>query len=89
MILVASDTQVIFNDHLLHGSAARTSSGDRKMIVFRYLPQEQSTNRFGYEPSKALMARLTPVRQQVSREECRSLADAKLILLLFDSTCRC
>jgi|EP01043_Picozoa_sp_COSAG02_P009978 hypothetical protein len=58
--------QVIFNDHLLHGSAARTNPGDRKMIVFRYLPQEQSTNRFGYEPSEALMQRLTPVRQQVS-----------------------
>lgn len=90
----------MFNDHLLHGSAARTNSGDRKMIVFRYLPQEQSTNRFGYEPSEALMQRLTPVRQQVRAH--RSLVtccttwdrvDRKLMSSnrcgFFDLVCRC
>ena len=66
LVWVLFEPQVMFNDHLLHGSAARTNPGDRKMIVFRYLPQEQSTNRFGYEPSSALMQRLTPVRRQVS-----------------------
>jgi hypothetical protein len=36
-----------------------------QMIVFRYLPQEQSSNRFGYEPSKELMDRLTPTRREM------------------------
>ena len=65
---------MIFNDHLLHGAAARTNPGDRKMIVFRYLPQEQSTNRFGYEPSEDLMNRLTPTIRAVSRLVLYSLS---------------
>ena len=57
--------QVLFNDHLLHGSSARTTPGERKMVVFRYLPQPQSSNRFGYEPSAELMGRLTDVRREM------------------------
>ena len=57
--------QVLFNDHLLHGSSARTAPGERKMVVFRYLPQPQSSNRFGYEPSAELMGRLTDVRREM------------------------
>ena len=35
------------------------------MVVFRYLPQPQSSNRFGYEPSAELMGRLTDVRREM------------------------
>eukprot|EP01043_Picozoa_sp_COSAG02_P041553 COSAG02_NODE_3454_length_6713_cov_1.602359_2_plen_105_part_00 len=38
---------LIFNDHCLHGSTARINSGQRRMVCFRYLPQHNSTNRFG------------------------------------------
>jgi ectoine hydroxylase-related dioxygenase (phytanoyl-CoA dioxygenase family) len=38
---------LIFNDHLLHGSTARINPGQRRMVCFRYLPQHNSTNRFG------------------------------------------
>ena len=62
---LSAAAQVLFNDHLLHGSSARTTPGERKMVVFRYLPQPQSSNRFGYEPSAELMGRLTDVRREM------------------------
>ena len=65
MAVCAAVVQVLFNDHLLHGSSARTTPGERKMVVFRYLPQPQSSNRFGYEPSAELMGRLTDVRREM------------------------
>ena len=36
------------------------------MVCFRYLPQHNSTNRFGYQPSAELMQWLTPRRRWVS-----------------------
>jgi len=36
---------IIFNDHCLHGAAARLNEGHRRMVCFRYLPQHTSTNR--------------------------------------------
>ena len=64
MYLKAGDA-VIFNDHLLHGAAARINAGQRRMVCFRYLPQHNSTNRFGYQPSTELMGRLSPRRREI------------------------
>eukprot|EP01050_Picozoa_sp_SAG11_P018706 SAG11_NODE_2871_length_2882_cov_1.938556_1_plen_330_part_00 len=67
MHLRAGDA-LFFQDSVLHGAAARTNSGLRKTICFRYLPAETSKNRFGYVPSKELMARLTERRRQLLTE---------------------
>jgi len=50
---------LLFNDALCHGSAQRTNPGERRMITMRYVPT-LFAHRFGYEPSPALAARLTP-----------------------------
>lgn len=52
---------LLFNDALCHGSAQRLNPGQRRMITIRYVPAFHA-HRFGYEPSAALVARLTPVR---------------------------
>ena len=51
---------IIFNDRLCHGSSARLNAGDRRILCFRYLPRETSTNRWGYLPSPELIGRLSP-----------------------------
>jgi len=54
---------------VLHGAAARTNPhGWRKTLCFRYLPQVNSTNRFGYASPPELMERLTPERRQILTE---------------------
>ena len=53
---------ILFNDSLCHGSGERTNPGERRMIVFRYLPSPIA-RRFLYEPSQELLTRLTPERR--------------------------
>ena len=48
---------IIFNDHCLHGAAARLNEGHRRMVCFRYLPQHTSTNREPGAPSSARLPR--------------------------------
>lgn len=55
---------VLFNDMLIHGSAGRTNPGLRRTLIFRYLPHLYA-HRWGYEPSDALFARLTPERRKI------------------------
>ena len=55
---------ILFNDSLCHGSGERTNPGQRRMIVFRYLPSPLA-HRFRYEPSQELLARLTPERREI------------------------
>ena len=52
---------LLFNDALLHGSARRTKPGQRRMVTIRYVPAT-SAHRFGYQPSAALVGRLSPER---------------------------
>ena len=55
---------LLFNDCLCHGSAERKNPGERRMIIFRYLPSMYA-HRFAYVPSKELLSRLTPERRAI------------------------
>jgi Phytanoyl-CoA dioxygenase (PhyH) len=55
---------ILFVDALSHGSAERINPGDRRIIVYRYGPS-WGNFRLGYQPSEALLARLTPERKKI------------------------
>ena len=55
---------LLFNDALCHGSAERTNPAERRMLSLRYVPSLLG-HRFGYVPSDALLARLTPERRAI------------------------
>jgi hypothetical protein len=55
---------LMFTDALTHGSAARTSAGERRIIVYRYVPHIIRP-RFNYLASEELLARLTPDRRAI------------------------
>jgi ectoine hydroxylase-related dioxygenase (phytanoyl-CoA dioxygenase family) len=55
---------LVFVDALCHGAAARETEGQRRILVYRYGPYWGQT-RFGYRPSEALLARLTPARRKI------------------------
>ncbi len=55
---------LLFTDTITHGSAARCSAGYRRMLLYRYSPR-WIRSRFNYEPSAALLARLTPEQRQI------------------------
>ena len=54
----------LFVDALAHGSVARVNHGERRILVYRYGPG-WGQSRFGFEPSEALIARLTPERRRI------------------------
>ena len=47
---------VMFNDNLLHGSMARKNPGQRRTLVFRYLPSSYAY-RWDYRPSEVRLIR--------------------------------
>ena len=55
---------LLFNDCLCHGSAERKNPGERRMIIFRYLPSMYA-HRFAYVPSEELLSRLTPEQRAI------------------------
>ena len=55
---------VMFTDAITHGSAERTNPGHRRMILYRYSPG-WVRERFNYQPSEALLARLTQERRDI------------------------
>ena len=55
---------ILFVDCLAHGSAKRTSPGHRLSLLYRYGPH-WGHDRFGFEPSDALLERLTPERRKI------------------------
>ncbi len=55
---------LLFVDALGHGSATRTNPGERRILVYRYGPS-WGNFRYGYQPSAALLERLTPERRQI------------------------
>lgn len=55
---------LLFVDAIMHGSAARTKDGQRRISVFRYGPS-WGNFRHGYRPSPDLLERLTPQRRKL------------------------
>ncbi len=55
---------LLFVDAIMHGSAERKNSGQRRMAVYRYGPS-WGFFRHNYRPSQALLDRLTPVQRQI------------------------
>ena len=49
---------------MAHGSAERTRPGERRVAIIRYGPKWGS-DRYGYQPSPELLARLTPERREI------------------------
>ena len=53
-----------FVDCLAHGSAQRINSGQRRVLIIRYGPH-WGNDRYGYQPSDRLLARLTPQQLRI------------------------
>ena len=53
-----------FVDCLAHGSARRDNPGERRMLIIRYGPH-WGNDRYGYQPSQALLKRLSPERRKI------------------------
>ena len=61
--LQAGDT-ACFVDCLVHGSARRVNSGQRRILIIRYGPH-WGNDRYGFQPSPELISRLTAERRQI------------------------
>ena len=61
-IFLKAGDAVLFNDNCLHGSLQRTNQGERRTLVFRYLPSVYGY-RWNYSPSTEVIERLS-VRQR-------------------------
>jgi hypothetical protein len=57
---------VVFTEGILHAGRPRIKEGERRMLVFKYAPF-WTRDRFGYEASEDLVARLTPERRRIVR----------------------
>ena len=55
---------LFFVDCLAHGSARRRHEGERRVVIIRYGPS-WGNDRYGYQPSPALLARLPPAQRQI------------------------
>ena len=55
---------ILFVDCMAHGSAERTRPGERRVAIVRYGPH-WGNDRYGYQPSPELIARLTPERRKI------------------------
>ena len=62
---------VLFTDALIHGASVRTNEGERRALIYRY-SSFWTRDRFGYEYSDELVARLTPERKKIIRPIERS-----------------
>lgn len=63
-VFLRAGDAVLFVDCLAHGSARRVNAGQRRILIYRYGPH-WGNNRYGYRPSDALLARLTPERRRI------------------------
>ena len=63
-VFLRAGDAVLFVDCLAHGSARRVNAGQRRILIYRYGPH-WGNNRYGYQPSDALLARLTPERRRI------------------------
>jgi ectoine hydroxylase-related dioxygenase (phytanoyl-CoA dioxygenase family) len=55
---------ILFTDTINHGSAERTNSGERRIVVYRYGPS-WGFFRHPYRPSAELLERLTPAQREI------------------------
>lgn len=55
---------LFFVDCCAHGSAERVNAGERRIVIIRYGPH-WGWDRYGYQPSPELIARLTPERRKI------------------------
>jgi hypothetical protein len=55
---------LVFTDGVTHGANRRTNPGERRVIIMRYGPS-WGARAFGYQYSKELLDRLTPVRRRI------------------------
>jgi ectoine hydroxylase-related dioxygenase (phytanoyl-CoA dioxygenase family) len=69
---------LMFTDALCHGSSARTNSGERRILIYRYSPHV-ITPRFNYVPSDQLLARLTPARRKIVQPVAPRLAPGQVL----------
>lgn len=63
---------LMFVDALMHGATERTNPGERRAVIYRYGPMWGKT-RHGFEYSEELLARLTPERRKILRQDPRRL----------------
>ena len=63
-INIRAGSAILFVDALSHGSARRINPGQRRVVIYRYGPS-WGNHRYGYEPSKELLERLTPERRKI------------------------
>ena len=59
---MAAGDMLLFNDSCLHGAAARTNDGQRRVLCMRYLPSRYQY-RWPYTASPELVESLTPRRR--------------------------
>ena len=59
---------LVFVDATCHGSAKRVNPGERRICVYRYGPS-WGNFRWGYTPSDALLARLSPLARKIVRPQ--------------------
>ena len=77
---------ILFTDTINHGSAERTNSGERRIVVYRYGPS-WGFFRHPYRPSAELLERLTPAQREIVwpsahdplRREPNRLPDAPVV----------
>jgi ectoine hydroxylase-related dioxygenase (phytanoyl-CoA dioxygenase family) len=55
---------LLFVDSLMHGGSSRTNPGERRILIYRYVPPWGAT-RYGYHYSRELLDRLTPERRAI------------------------
>lgn len=63
-INIKAGSAILFVDAISHGSARRTNPGQRRVVIYRYGPS-WGNHRYGYQPSPALLRRLTPQRRNI------------------------
>jgi ectoine hydroxylase-related dioxygenase (phytanoyl-CoA dioxygenase family) len=71
---------LLFVDALMHGATERTNPGERRVVIYRYGPMWSKT-RHGFEYSEELLARLTPERRKILRQDPRRLPGTKFGVL--------
>jgi hypothetical protein len=55
---------LLFVDGIMHGGSARTTPGERRVVIYRYGPSWART-RYGYQYPDELLERLTPERRAI------------------------
>lgn len=63
-VLLKAGDALLLNDYACHASTRRRNSGERRMIIFRYVP-EIYAHRWGYVPSAELLARMSDSQRAI------------------------